>query len=94
MSSNFLPSISSSVLLAIKKQKLPIIAMISLILLIVYLFATTNMNDMNITTKKGDNEPTALSLHRHAHKVKGCYVILIRNSELNGIFPIFEEFFI
>ncbi|KAG2201506.1 hypothetical protein INT46_007779 [Mucor plumbeus] len=73
------------VLLAIKKQKLPIIAITSLILLIVYLFATTNMNDKNIKTKKGDNEPTALSLHRHAHKVKGCYVILIRNSELNGI---------
>lgn len=73
------------VLLATKKQKLPIISITGLVLLIIYLIATIKMNDKHITAKKANNEPTALSLRRHAHKVKGCYVILIRNSELDGI---------
>ncbi|KAF1800684.1 glycosyltransferase family 15 protein [Mucor lusitanicus] len=71
-------------LLAIRKQKLHIILLGCLVLLLVAIIATFSSNEQPVK-KQSDTQHTALSLHRHAHKVKGCYVILIRNSELDGI---------
>lgn len=74
------------VLLAIRKQNLSIILIGCLVLLLVVLIATLGSNKPLVkSTQQSTTEPVALSLHRHANKVKGCYVILIRNSELDGI---------
>lgn len=74
-------------LLAIRKQKLHIILLGCLVLLLVAIIATFSSKEqpVKIAHQQSDTRHTALSLHRHAHKVKGCYVILIRNSELDGI---------
>ncbi|KAL7324613.1 hypothetical protein PS15p_209781 [Mucor circinelloides] len=75
------------VLFAIRKQKLPIFLAGCLMLLLLGLTATFSRNKPSSSevTEPADTELAALSIHRHAHKVKGCYVILIRNSELDGI---------
>lgn len=75
------------VLFAIRKQKLPIFLAGCLMLLLLGLTATFSRNKPSSSevTELADTELAALSIHRHAHKVKGCYVILIRNSELDGI---------
>ncbi|GAN04385.1 alpha-1,2-mannosyltransferase [Mucor ambiguus] len=74
------------VLLAIKKQKLPVFLTGCLILLLVVTITILSSNKVPVkNTHQSNTEDTVLSLHRHAHKVKGCYVILIRNSELDGI---------